>query len=76
MHNNIFILACECYIMSTLCFKNHDFFGAIGWAIEAYNKWMENGQPKCVDIEKLYLYLLSSSVCTGKLYVVLICCLT
>jgi len=59
--------------MATLCFKKHEMFAAFGWAIEAYNKWLENDKPKCIDIEKLNLYLMSSSVCTGKFCVILTC---
>jgi len=59
--------------MATLCFKKLEVFAALGWAIEAYNKWLENDQPKCIDIKKLNLYLMSSSICTGKCCVILSC---
>lgn len=38
----------------------------IEWTIETFKKWKIFDQPKCVDVEKLTFYIISSSVYTGK----------
>lgn len=60
----IYFLACECYDMTKYCFEDKDLYGALDWAIQTYNKWLD-GRPKCVDIEKLHFYIKSGSVPTG-----------
>lgn len=37
----------------------------VDWGIEAYKKWKNEGQPKCIDIEKLNEYMITSSKSTG-----------
>lgn len=52
--------------MAKYCFKEQDMYCVTEWAIETLDKWKKHGQPKCVDIEKLRFYIVSSSVYTGK----------
>lgn len=65
--------------MIKYCFEEQDMYCVLEWAIEAYKKWKNDGQPKCVDINKLYFYVVSSSVYTGKYYAITdksCCCIT
>lgn len=41
-------------------------YGAIDWGVLTYYKWMNDGNPKCVDVNKLNHYLSLLSVHTGK----------
>jgi len=50
--------------MSKYSFEECDTYGAIDWAIQAYNKWLTH-RPKCVDIDKLHYYIKSASMSTG-----------
>ncbi|VVC41056.1 Prolyl 4-hydroxylase, alpha subunit,Oxoglutarate/iron-dependent dioxygenase,Prolyl 4- [Cinara cedri] len=72
-HNNRIIgdqlNVCECYVISKYCFKNKDMYGAIDWAIQAYNKWIFDDRLKCMDINKLKRYIIASSIYTGNNYV-------
>lgn len=59
------VLACECYVMVKCSYEERDIFGTADWAVQTYMKWKDGDKPKCVDVEKLILILLETSVITG-----------
>lgn len=59
-------LACECYVIIENCFRDIDMYGATDWGVLTYYKWLNDGNPRCVDVNKLNHYLSLLSVHTGK----------
>lgn len=60
-----FIPACSCFVIVKYCFEEYDSYGVIDWAVQTYDKWINDGRPKCVDVKQLDYYVVVSSIRTG-----------